>query len=143
MSLCLCAIINWSLLRTSSGLHKYLLKIVTCHLLQYNLSISFLIQSKYLYLEILTTADPVIMKRLCTRHLGDSYTVTCNFIMYVPNYSSTLKSVHFKNTVARFSFFQSCDRFQYKISWCCIENDYNFERNEDRATVFLKRTDFK
>ena len=25
----------------------------------------------------------------------------------------------------------------------CIENDHNFERNEDRATVFLKLTDFK
>ena len=25
----------------------------------------------------------------------------------------------------------------------CIENDHNFERNEDRATVFLKWTDFK
>ena len=42
-------------------------------------------------------------------------------------------------------FFQNCGHFQYNISWhqnkvsCCyIENDHNFERNEDRATVFLK-----
>ena len=46
-------------------------------------------------------------------------------------------------------FFQNCGHFQYYISWlcfdvswCCIENDYNFERNEDRATVFLKWADF-
>ena len=25
---------------------------------------------------------------------------------------------------------------QNKVSWCYIENDHNFERNEDRATVF-------
>ena len=32
------------------------------------------------------------------------------------------------------------------ISWLCFdsaENDNDFERNEDRATVFLKWTDFK
>ena len=29
------------------------------------------------------------------------------------------------------------------FGWCCIENDHNFERNEDRATVFLKWTDFR
>ena len=28
------------------------------------------------------------------------------------------------------------------FSWCCIENDTDFERNEDRATGFLKWTDF-
>ena len=46
-------------------------------------------------------------------------------------------------------FFQNCGHFQYNISWLCfdlswwyIENDHNFERNEDRATVFLKWTDF-
>ena len=40
-------------------------------------------------------------------------------------------------------FFQNCGHFQYSInclcfdvSWCGIENDHNFERNEDRATVF-------
>ena len=44
--------------------------------------------------------------------------------------------------------FQNCDLFQYyvslnqnKVSWCIIENDPNFERNEDRATVFIKWTD--
>ena len=26
--------------------------------------------------------------------------------------------------------------------WCYIENDNDFERNENRATVFLKWTDF-
>ena len=30
----------------------------------------------------------------------------------------------------------------FDVSWCCIENYHNFERNEDRATVFLKWTDF-
>ena len=46
-------------------------------------------------------------------------------------------------------FFQNCGTFQYNISWlcfdvswCCIEKYHNFERNEDRATVFLKWTDF-
>ena len=29
------------------------------------------------------------------------------------------------------------------FSWCCIENDKDFERNEDPATGFLKWTDFK
>ena len=29
------------------------------------------------------------------------------------------------------------------FSWCCIENDNDFERNEDRATEFLKWTDFR
>ena len=28
------------------------------------------------------------------------------------------------------------------FSWCCIENDHNFERNEDCVTFFLKWTDF-
>ena len=35
-------------------------------------------------------------------------------------------------------FFQNCGHFQYhinwhqnKVSWCYIENDHNFERNED------------
>ena len=32
--------------------------------------------------------------------------------------------------------------FQYKISWCYSENYHNFERNEDRETVFLKWTNF-
>ena len=47
-------------------------------------------------------------------------------------------------------FFQNCGSFQYnisrhpnKVSWCCIENYHNFERNEYRATVFLKWTDFR
>ena len=53
-----------------------------------------------------------------------------------------LKSVHFKLRDPR--FFQNCGHFQYnqlnqnKVSWCYIENDHNFERNDDRATVFLK-----
>ena len=45
-------------------------------------------------------------------------------------------------------FFQNCDHFQYnmswnqnKVNWCIIENDHNFERTEDPATVFLKWTD--
>ena len=29
------------------------------------------------------------------------------------------------------------------FSWCCNENDNDFERNEDRATVFLKWMDFR
>ena len=46
-------------------------------------------------------------------------------------------------------FFQNCGSFQYNISWlcfdvswCCIENYHNFERNDDCATVFLKWKDF-
>ena len=46
-------------------------------------------------------------------------------------------------------FFQNCGNFQYsvswhqnKVSWCYAENDHNFERYGDRATVFLKWTDF-
>ena len=39
-------------------------------------------------------------------------------------------------------FFQNCGRFQYNISWCYIDNDHNFERNEDLANVFLKWKDF-
>ena len=39
-------------------------------------------------------------------------------------------------------FFQNHCHFQYNISWCCIENDNNFERNEDRANGFLKWTHF-
>ena len=42
-------------------------------------------------------------------------------------------------------FFQNCGSFQYNISWLCFdfsEKYHNFERNEDRATVFLKWTDF-
>ena len=31
---------------------------------------------------------------------------------------------------------------QNKVSWCYIENYHNFERNEDRETVFLKWTNF-
>ena len=31
---------------------------------------------------------------------------------------------------------------QNKVGWCIIENDNNFERTEDRATVFLKWMDF-
>ena len=44
-------------------------------------------------------------------------------------------------------FFQNYDNFQdinwnqNKVSWCIIENDHNFERSEDRATLFLKWTD--
>ena len=60
MSLCLCTVTNWTILGTCTYLHKYLFMIVTCHLLQHNLSISFLIQSNYLYLEIATMANPVI-----------------------------------------------------------------------------------
>ena len=32
--------------------------------------------------------------------------------------------------------------FCFDVSWCCIENDHNFKRNEDYATVFLKWTGF-
>ena len=32
---------------------------------------------------------------------------------------------------------------QNKVSWCIIENDHDFERNEGCVTVFLKWTDFK
>ena len=46
-------------------------------------------------------------------------------------------------------FFQNCGHLQYniswnhnKVSWCIIENDHNFERTEDRATVIWKWTDF-
>ena len=28
--------------------------------------------------------------------------------------------------------------FFFDVSWCCIEKYHNFERNEDRAIVFLK-----
>ena len=35
-------------------------------------------------------------------------------------------------------FFQNYGSYQYNISW----NYHNFERNEDRATVFLKWTNF-
>ena len=52
--------------------------------------------------------------------------------------------------VARSSFLSKLWSFsiqhqlnQHIVSWCYIENDYNFERNEDRATVFLKWTDFR
>ena len=30
-----------------------------------------------------------------------------------------------------------------KVSWCIIENDHNFEKTEDRATVFIKWMDFR
>ena len=60
-----------------------------------------------------------------------------------------IKSVHFKNTVARSSFLSKLWSFsiqhqlnQNKVSWC-IENDHNFERNEDRANFLLKWTDFR
>ena len=46
-------------------------------------------------------------------------------------------------------FFQNYDHFYKYISWLClnfswcyIENGHNFERTEDRATVFLKWMDF-
>ena len=42
-------------------------------------------------------------------------------------------------------FFKNCGSFQYNISWFCFDfskNYHNFERNEDRATVLLKWTDF-
>ena len=63
----------------------------------------------------------------------------------------SIKSVHFKNPVMRSSFLSKSLSFtiqhqlnQNKVSWCNIniENDNNFERNEDRTTVFLKWTDF-
>ena len=37
-------------------------------------------------------------------------------------------------------FFQNCGTC---CCCCCIEKYQNFERNEDRATVFLKWTDFR
>ena len=43
-------------------------------------------------------------------------------------------------------FFQNCGSFQYNINWLCFDfmkNYHNFERNEDRATVFLKWKDFR
>ena len=45
-------------------------------------------------------------------------------------------SVHFMNTVARSSV------LLISADVLCIENDHNSERTEDRATVFLKWTDF-
>ena len=55
----------------------------------------------------------------------------------------------FRRQLRNLHFFQNCGHFQNnischqnKVSWCYIENDHNFERNEDCATVFLKRTDF-
>ena len=58
------------------------------------------------------------------------------------NHEKWLKSIHFKNPVALSSFSIQHQLNQNKVSWCCIENDNDFERNEDRATVFLKWTDF-
>ena len=43
-------------------------------------------------------------------------------------------------------FFQNVGSFHYDISWLCFDfskNYQNFERNENRANVFLKWTDFK
>ena len=65
--------------------------------------------------------------------------------------SNSVKSVHFKKTVARSSFLSKLQYFsiqhqlswhQKKVSWSYIEKYHNFKRNEDRATVFLKWTDF-
>ena len=51
-----------------------------------------------------------------------------------------LKSVHFKNTVAQSSFLSKLWSYitLADVSWYCIKNDHNFERDEDQATVFLK-----
>ena len=66
-----------------------------------------------------------------------------------PNVYQPLKSVHFKTPVARSSFLSKSlsvsiqhQLNQNKVSWCCIENDNDFEKNEDRATGLLKWTDF-
>ena len=60
-----------------------------------------------------------------------------------------LKSVHFKNTVARSSVHSKIWSFSlihqltlFWFSWCNIENDHNFEWTEDRANGFLKWIDF-
>ena len=59
-----------------------------------------------------------------------------------------LKSVHFKNTVARSSVLSKSFSVYYiswnqnKVNWCIIENYHNFERTEGCTTVFLKWTDF-
>ena len=52
-----------------------------------------------------------------------------------------LKSVHFKNPVARSSFLSKSLSFsirnqlnQNKVSWCILENDHIFEGSEDHAT---------
>ena len=48
--------------------------------------------------------------------------------------------------MCKLHFFQKCFHVRWnqnKVSWCCIETYHNFERNEDRATVFLKWTNFK
>ena len=64
--------------------------------------------------------------------------------------SFCINSVSFKNPVAQSSFLSKSLTFtiqhqlnQNKVSWCCIINDNDFERNEHCATVFLIWTDFK
>ena len=57
------------------------------------------------------------------------------------DFQEILKSVHFKNPVARSSFLSKLFWF-HNFSICCIENGHNFERNEGCATVFLRWRDF-
>ena len=66
------------------------------------------------------------------------------------NGSPWLNSVHFMNTVARSSVHSKIWSFSiihqltlFWFSWCIIENDHISEWIEDRATVFLKWTDFR
>ena len=56
--------------------------------------------------------------------------------------TQSLKSVHFKKTVAQSSFLSKVLSFLLTLFWF-QQNDNTFERNEDCATVFLKWTDFK
>jgi len=57
--------------------------------------------------------------------------------VHVPFQRYLLKTVYLKNTVAQSSVFSKSWSFSI-----IIENDHNPERTEDRATVFLKWTDF-
>ena len=80
--------------------------------------------------------DPVIKSRVESAENALLLSKNKNFWEINPA-MKYLKSVHFKETVARSSFLSKLWYFLI-----CIEKYHNFERNEDLATVFLKWTDF-
>jgi hypothetical protein len=59
-------------------------------------------------------------------------------LIYWTKFFAVLKSIYFKKTVVRISFFQNCGTFNTNQN----KQYHNFERNESCATVFLKWTDF-
>ena len=76
-------------------------------------------------------ANKSCVQKVCFRCLQKILCWKDSHLLSDVNYLSLLKSVHFK----------PCRRLKWMVP--IIENDHNFERTEDRATVFLKWTDFK